>query len=262
MGTDTVEALWAAKWYYNAVGPVGFSIPASEHSTITAWGEEHEVDAYSNMIDKYSKPGALYSCVSDSYNIFKATENLWGGILKDKVIASGGTLVVRPDSGDPVETPIRVMEILAEQFGYTINTKGYKVLNPAVRVIQGDGLDPITINDLMFETKKRKFSLENIAFGMGGGLLQKVNRDTLKFSQKTNAVMIDGVWRDVSEKPFGSAWKTSKAGILALKNGSYRTILERSLYNPKDNLLQPIWSTGKLIRETDFNDVRKNAEIK
>ena len=187
------------------------------------------------MIDQYSKPGALYSCVSDSYNIFKATENLWGGILKDKVIASGGTLVVRPDSGDPVETPIRVMEILAERFGYQTNSKGYKVLNPAVRVIQGDGLDSITINDLMFEVKKRKFSLENIAFGMGGGLLQKVNRDTLKFSQKTNAVKINGVWKDVSKKPFGSAWKTSKAGILALiiENDSYRTVLERTLINSK-----------------------------
>lgn len=99
-GTDTVAALLAARKYY-AEPMAGFSIPAAEHSTITAWGREGEEAAYRNMIKHYGKPGAIFACVSDSYDVYSAIENLWGGRLKQQVIDSGATLVVRPDSGNP-----------------------------------------------------------------------------------------------------------------------------------------------------------------
>ena len=70
MGTDTISAVLGARKYYNE--PIaGFSIPAAEHSTITSWGRENEVEAYRNMLKQFAKPGALVAVVSDSYDIFR-----------------------------------------------------------------------------------------------------------------------------------------------------------------------------------------------
>jgi nicotinamide phosphoribosyltransferase len=106
----------------------GFSIPAMEHSTVTSWGREGEADAYRNMLNQFAKPGSVLAVVSDSYDIYNAAEKLWGEELRQQVIDSGATIVIRPDSGDPVEVNRRLIEILGSKFGYTKNSKGFKVL--------------------------------------------------------------------------------------------------------------------------------------
>jgi nicotinamide phosphoribosyltransferase len=111
MGTDTITGVLFAREYYNA-GIAGFSIPAAEHSTITSWGRDGEVDAYRNILNNFAKPGSIVAIVSDSYDIYNAVENLWGGELRQQVIDSGATVVIRPDSGDPVEVNRRLVEIL------------------------------------------------------------------------------------------------------------------------------------------------------
>ena len=100
MGTDTITGILYAREFYRA-GIAGFSIPAMEHSTVTSWGRANEVEAYRNMVSQYAKPGSILACVSDSYDIFNATEKLWGEELRQQVIDSGATVVIRPDSGDP-----------------------------------------------------------------------------------------------------------------------------------------------------------------
>lgn len=278
-GSDTIEGMVGAYTYYNADitdedGPViAGSIPASEHSTITSWGQENEIAAYENMITQFSLPGSIYACVSDSYDIYYATRHIWGGVLKSKVISSGGTLVVRPDSGDPMTVPIEILEILAEQFGFTTNSKGYKVLacredgSAIVKVIQGDGLDENTIQVLIDNVIAAGFSLENIAFGMGGGLLQKVDRDTLKYAMKASARCdSDGVWHDVFKDPITDKGKTSKKGRLGLVyecglgNCGYRTV-PKDIADSKDNLLRVIYRNGVLILEDDFETIRGRAEL-
>jgi nicotinamide phosphoribosyltransferase len=97
-GTDTLAGLLFAQKYYNEP-MAGFSIPAAEHSTITSWGQEHEVDALRNMLSQF--PNGTVAVVSDSFNIFEACSDLWGGQLRDEVLMRNGTLVIRPDSGDP-----------------------------------------------------------------------------------------------------------------------------------------------------------------
>ena len=144
MGTDTVSALvYARRFYHEEMA--GFSIPAAEHSTMTSWGEDRETEAYRNMLTQFAGPGKLVAVVSDSYDLYRAVKTIWGEELKAEVEASGGTLVVRPDSGDATRVPVDTVQMLGEIFGFTINNKGYKVLNPAVRVIQGDGVTPETI---------------------------------------------------------------------------------------------------------------------
>ena len=115
LGTDTLAAVQGTRRFYGA-SMAGFSIPAAEHSTITGWGRDHEVDAYANMIDRFGAPGKLVAVVSDSYDIFNAVSELWGKSLKDRVLRSGATLVIRPDSGDPAKIVVEVARRLADAF--------------------------------------------------------------------------------------------------------------------------------------------------
>ena len=120
MGSDTISGVMYAREYYNA-GVAGFSIPAAEHSTITSWGRDNEVKAYANMLAQFAKPGSIVAVVSDSYDIFNAGSKLWGEELKQQVIDSGATVVIRPDSGDPLTVNQQLIEILGQKFGYTVN---------------------------------------------------------------------------------------------------------------------------------------------
>lgn len=243
LGTDTIAGVYAAQDYYNTDDMLGFSINASEHSTITAWGREFEKEAYENMLNQFLKPGAILACVSDSYDLSKAILEYWGDEFKDRIERSGGTLVVRPDSGDPVTIVLRSLEQLRSTFGVTTNSKGYMVLPDCVRLIQGDGLDgPAEIEAILSAMEKAGWSADNIAFGMGGGSLQQVNRDTYKYAMKMSAIMkIDGEWREVYKQPADAAWKISKKGRF-------------------DNLNLPtVWRDGVFIREYTFEEVRANA---
>lgn len=268
MGTDTFEAVEGVMAYYNTDEVVGFSIPASEHSTITSWGRENEVKAYENMLDTFGGPGKLVACVSDSFDIYAATSDLWGGVLKDKVMNMGGTLVVRPDSGDPETVPVEIVEILAEKFGFTVNSKGYKVLHPSVRVIQGDGINEHSLPRILANLKAAGFSADNIAFGMGGGLLQAWNRDTLKYAMKASAIRInEGEWRGFSKDPVTDHGKRSKEGRLGLVidcgigSCGFRTLPE-DVANQKGNLLRTIYKNGELLIEDTFAEIRNRAALK
>lgn len=268
MGTDTVEALVGAMEYYNTLNVPGFSIPASEHSTITSWGgPEGEVKAFDNMIDQFAGEGKLYACVSDSYNIYAAARDLWGGVLKDKIIANGGTLVVRPDSGDPTTVPIEVIQILMERFGYTLNSKGYKVLPPYIRLIQGDGINETSLPKILDNMIAAGLSIDNIAFGMGGGLLQAWNRDTLKYAMKASARCdTAGVWHDVFKDPISDRGKVSKKGRLGLVyecglgSCGFRTV-PKNIADKKGNLLRTVYRNGKLLVEDTFETVRDRAAM-
>lgn len=264
MGTDTVEALVAARLMYGEK-MAGFSIPAMEHSTVTSWGRDNEAAAYENMVRKHGKPGGLFACVSDSYDIWNAVSNIWGSELKELVKNSGATLVVRPDSGDPLTVPVRVIQALGEKFGFTTNNKGFKVLPNCVRVIQGDG---ITINSIPIILKNllaAGWSADNLALGMGGGLLQMVNRDTMKFAQKANAMEINGEWKDVYKDPIDDPGKTSKRGVLSLVRsngiGSSTWITKRRDHMAvgERDLLVPVFKNGQLLVDMTFDQVRANS---
>jgi nicotinamide phosphoribosyltransferase len=225
MGTDTVSAILFAQEFYNTENPLAFSIPASEHSTMTSWGEPFEVKAMENMLDSY--PTGLVACVSDSFDIIRACRDYWGTALRDKILSRDGRLVIRPDSGDPVQTLKQIFHILWDKFGGTTNDKGFKVLDPHVRVIQGDGVNFESISDICNMMIEEGFSIENIAFGMGGALLQKVDRDTQKFAFKCSSITINGEEAEVRKNPIEinekgervHSFKKSKAGRLKLVNG-------------------------------------------
>ena len=263
-GSDTLSAVLAGRaWYSEPMA--AFSIPAAEHSTVTSWGRPNEVEAYRNMLTRFGKPGALFSVVSDSYDLFHAVRNLWGGELKQAVIDSGATLVVRPDSGDPVTVVAETLKILDETFGSTVNGKGYKVLNH-VRVIQGDGVNPVSIAAILDRIVADGFSAENLAFGMGGGLLQQLDRDTQKFALKCSAAKVDGQWIDVSKDPATDPGKRSKAGRLALlvdEAGVYRTVALGEGQAPEPgwrDAMVTVWEDGALLVDQTLAQVRARSE--
>lgn len=279
MGTDTMSGVLHVMDTYG--GDVcGFSIPAAEHSTITSWGREHEVDAYRNMVKQFGTKDAILAVVSDSYDIYAACK-MWGTILKDDVIASGATVVIRPDSGDPVEVLPKMMAILEHYYGAPKNVKGYKVLNN-IRVLWGDGINQQSLETIMRTMVDfHGYSADNFAFGMGGGLLQQLDRDTLKFAMKCSAIGIRGeqditnphgriTWRNVFKDPITDSGKTSKKGRVTLfeSGGEYVTDIDEKL--PKHwtdrgtdwkDCMETYFEDGDIGFTQTFDQVRANSNL-
>lgn len=286
MGTDTIAGIGHAMKYYNA-DVCGFSIPAAEHSTMTLRGKDNEQASYQAMIDAYAKEGSIFAVVSDSYDIYNAVHNIWvGGGLLEQVKNAKSTVVIRPDSGDPLTVPVDIIEMLWDLLPEKlINTKGYKLLPQYVRVIQGDGITIDSLPKILANLTQRGFSASNIAFGMGGGLLQQVNRDTFKFAFKASAAMVNGVERDVYKDPVTDTGKRSKRGYIDLyrsqTTGNLMTLRKedvvfdgmRHTYNNVDaNRIETIVPMTQVVyRYTragglktnfiTFDQVRKNAEL-
>ncbi len=262
-GTDTLAAIVCGNQYYNEP-MAGFSIPASEHSTMTAWGRENEVQAYKNMIDKFGNQ-PLFACVSDSWNFENAVTDLWGTKLHDEVIKMNANLVIRPDSGDALTNIAFALETLSEKFGYHLNTKGYKVLNN-VALIQGDGVCEKKIEQILTLMMEMGYSAENIAFGMGGALLQgnedsSLNRDTHKFAIKCSAIKIGDELKMVYKDPAGSSFKKSKQGRLDLvhEGNSFQTIQINDYpidKYPENSQLITVFSDGKLLQDWSLDAIR------
>ncbi|XP_047478238.1 nicotinamide phosphoribosyltransferase-like isoform X3 [Penaeus chinensis] len=261
-GTDTVAALPLLHKYYDAP-MAGFTIPAMEHSTVTSWGKDGEVDAFRNMLEAF--PSGPVACVSDSYDIWKCCEKIWGEELHDIVVErskTGGVLVIRPDSGDPPTVVLKCLEILGKAFGTENNSKGFKVLPPYIRVIQGDGISYTTVGSILENLKDHGWSAANVSFGSGGSLLQKVNRDTQKCAYKCSYAIINGEGVEVFKAPITDVGKTSKKGRLALHciDGEYKTI-EGGKGDPKQDLLVPVFENGTLLKSYTLEEVRARAEL-
>ena len=262
LGTDTLAGIMAVRNYYHEQ-MAGFSIPAAEHATITSWGKERERDAYAHILNKFAGKDKLVAVVSDSYDLWQALAEIWGDKLKEQVIHNGGTIIIRPDSGDPIDVVCQAIELLMSKFGYTNNSKGYRLLPNYLRIIQGDGISLSSIRSILEAMEAKGLSAENIAFGMGGALLQKVHRDTLKFAMKLSAAKINGIWHDVFKDPITDTGKTSKKGRLGLiKNGQgqYKT-LRREELGSNSNQLRPVFKNGELLIDETFEQVRQRANF-
>jgi nicotinamide phosphoribosyltransferase len=268
MGSDTVYASAFAKKYYNATRIYGLSIPATEHSIMTLLGKDGEKEIFDHVLQAY--PEGILACVSDSYDIFKATADYWGTEFKDRILQRNGTLVIRPDSGDPVNTLLNVFEILFEKFGFSVNTKGYRELPPQVRVIQGDGIDHESIPKIYKALKEKGIAADNLVLGMGGALLQKVNRDTQKFALKCSYAEVNGKAVQVRKDPVEmnengemvKSFKVSKAGKLQLikKEGHFQTINEGQAAVAPDTL-ETVFENGVIKKEQTFEQIRERAKI-
>ncbi|CAJ1337579.1 unnamed protein product [Effrenium voratum] len=264
-GSDTMPGLCMAVDYYNLplASVQGTSVPAAEHSTITSWTKAGEKDAFKNMLTQY--PEGIVAVVSDSYDIYNACDQLWGNELKDLIASRApptGRLVVRPDSGDPKTIVVDVLERLAKHFPVTTNAAGYKVLPPYLRVIQGDGISYESLQEILSNMAAKHWAAENVLFGSGGALLQKMDRDTQKCAFKCCEAVVDGKPRPVFKDPITDQGKKSKQGRLKLvrREGKITTLTDGQ-GDEKEDLLVEVFRNGQITKTWTFADVRAQSEV-
>jgi nicotinamide phosphoribosyltransferase len=160
-----------------------------------------------------------------------------------------------------MEVADKTLQILEKKFGSTTNELGYKTLDPHVRMIYSDSMSYNNIKDILDRvTVRHKYSTDNIVFGIGGNLIQNVNRDIYKFAFKASAGLINGEWRDVHKQPVTSVMKTSRAGRMKLiiddATGNLKTV-------PLDvdgaDVMKVVFENGKIKKKYTFDEIRKRA---
>jgi nicotinamide phosphoribosyltransferase len=265
MGTDTIIAITYAQRYYGAK-MAGFSVPATEHSVMTAKGEEGELEIWREVIRQF--PKGILSIVADSYNIERVIKEYLPA-LKAEIMARDGTIVIRPDSPRSKDDSAAAQVLwlansLGGIFGYKFNNKGYMVLEPHIGLIYGDGLSVDEIKECIKTLVLAGWSAETCVYGMGGGLLQKHNRDTQRSAFKCSAQKRAGKWINISKKPLDPT-KVSKAGRLKLvwnEGASGKTLITVQESDPRPDVLVTVFENGKITKEYNWEEVRANAEAK
>jgi nicotinamide phosphoribosyltransferase len=272
LGTDTIPAIKMVKETYGCNGPIGLSVPATEHSVMCAYGQENEFQAFERMLDLY--PSGIVSIVSDTYDLWQVLEK-FAPKLKGRILDRAGRVVFRPDSGDPPKIICGnddaqhqsaewhgSLRLLDKTFGSEKNSKGYKVLNPKVGLIYGDGMFYERFERTLETMKDRGFASSNLVIGIGGLLLQHHNRDDQGYAIKATFAEVDGKQRELMKDPVTDSKKKSHQGLLALYRDGDGRFFTKDRCTPSEeavSLLNDVFENGKIVRPTTFNEIRELA---
>lgn len=264
MGSDTVEGILTANFYYKEAMSA-YSVYATEHSIECSFGGGTE-DAKRYIRKQLSNalPGTIVSIVIDGYDVYREAELLCTE-FRDEIISSGAKVVFRPDSGDMMVVIPRLLKLQEMAFGTKLTSKGYKQIQ-TVGVIQGDGVDHTAIKAVLDMIIAQGYSADCVIFGSGGALLQKVNRDSLKFAQKACAILLNGKWVGIAKDPVTDHGKKSKEGILTLVKdrltGELMTArLDKGPLNEQfEDIHELVYYKGDLYNETTFAEVRDRVK--
>lgn len=285
LGTDSIPSIeWVKRFYPGDNGLIAASVPATEHSVMTA-GTSHEVRdekaMFERLLDIY--PTGILSVVSDTYDLWKVlTETLPS--LREKIMGRDGKIVIRPDSGNPVDilcgsemtgdftpsisgvsdarTPMNkgVIELLWDEFGGTVNEQGYKVLDSHVGAIYGDSITLERAQAIIDRLEAKGFASTNVVLGIGSFTYQYVTRDTFASAIKATWAEVDGVGRDMMKDPVtDNGTKKSATGRLAVdrdRQGKLILIEKASPEQEENSLLQTVWEDGEFVTRQSFADVR------
>ena len=273
LGTDTVPAVKLARDNYNAQEPVGLSVPATEHSVMCAYKKENEIDAFRRVLEL--NPEGIVSIVSDTYDLWNVLENFTDE-LRSEILnrPEGSKTVFRPDSGDPkliicgdpsapVGSPQNkgTIRLLDEKFGSTINSKGFRELNPKIGMIYGDAMFYERFQDVLSTLEDMGYASTNLVIGIGGLLLQQNNRDDLGFAFKATFAVVNGEERELFKDPITDKKKRSHKGRMKLvqQDGKFITIDQVSEAEEATGLLEEVFRDGKLIKEISFDEIKANV---
>ena len=275
-GTDTIPCLQAAEYYYDSKD-VGFSVPASEHAVMTAYGKEDEINAFRRLMKQY--PTGILSVVSDSFDLWKVcTEFITE--LKEEILSRDGKLVIRPDSGDPVDilcgfeldadddfTNVEeavskgVIELLWDTFGGTINSQGYKLLDSHIGAIYGDSITLERAEDICVRLEAKGFASTNVVLGIGSYSMGYATRDSQGGAVKATHVIVDGESRDIFKDPItDDGVKKSARGYLHLykgESGNIRLKDQCTLEEESSGLLETVYVDGNFVKTTKISDIRE-----
>jgi nicotinamide phosphoribosyltransferase len=279
LGTDSLPTLYGARKYYGETEFVGGSVNATEHSVMCAGGSDDEVGTFRRLIETY--PTGILSIVSDTWDLWKVcTEHVV--TLKEEILDRDGKLVIRPDSGDPVDilcgtypgrillklehrnswTPQEkgVIELLWDVFGGTINEQGYKVLDPHIGAIYGDSITIDRADEICARLEAKGFASTNVVLGIGSFTYQYNTRDTFGFAMKATYVEVDGVGREIFKDPItDDGTKKSATGLLKVL--SDMTLLDKVSWDiERHGMLQNIYLDGYFINKTTLTKIRNKLK--
>lgn len=280
LGTDSMPTFdWIRRYYPGENGLLGASVPATEHSVMCIRGEQGELETFNAILDEF--PTGIVSAVSDGYDLFKVlTDVLTEPALRARILGRDGKLVIRPDSGDPVDivtgslfgdelaaagdrdrSPEEkgVVELLDEEFGHTVNEAGFKVLDSHVGVIYGDSITIDRATRIFERLAAKGYSSDNIVLGVGSFTYQYLTRDNLGSAVKATWALVDGEPVDIQKDPKTGGGKKSAKGRIALHRDASGEIVQTDQATPEqeaDSLLQTVWIDGAFTTLQSFADVR------
>lgn len=272
-GTDTVPAVKFLKEYYDGTGLIGASVPASEHSIMCSFERDQEIKAFENMLNLY--PSGIVSIVSDTYDLWNVLTNFTVQ-LKDKILSRDGKVVFRPDSGNPElilcgdpnapegsPANLGAIRILDQVFGSSLNSKGYRELNPKVGLIYGDGMYFERFERILNKMKEMGYASSNLVIGVGGLLLQQHSRDDQGFAIKATYCEVNGETREIVKDPVTDPGKKSLKGMMALfkseDTGEFFTADQVTADDEERGYLETVFEDGKLLKTYTLEDIRKTA---
>lgn len=290
VGTDTLPAIQYAEQYYNADVTkelVGCSVPASEHSVMSAGGKADERETYRRLIEDIY-PTGIVSIVSDTWDLWNTLENIIPS-LKESILARDGgaesidKVVIRPDSGDPADilcgdptadpsSPAfkGVVELLWDIFGGTTSDQGFKLLDSHIGAIYGDSITPERCTEICERLAAKGFASTNVVYGIGSFTYQYLTRDSLGFAMKATSVTINSQRKAIFKDPItDDGTKKSARGRVAV----YEDALTGEIFYVDEtnsskkarevlegkNLLNTIFEDGKLVKETSLAEIRERV---
>lgn len=278
LGSDSLPAIYGARKYYGATEMVCGSVNATEHSVMCAGGKEDEVETFRRLLETY--PTGILSVVSDTWNLWQVcTKHVV--TLKEEIMARDGKLVIRPDSGDPVDIlcgklgpswtlvnrkpeDTGVIELLWNVFGGTINEQGYKVLDSHIGAIYGDSITIDRADEICKRLEAKGFASTNVVLGIGSFTYQYNTRDTFGFAMKATYVEVDDEGREIFKDPItDDGTKKSATGLLSVvydENNEYKLIDRVDWATTNDGALQVIYNNGHFKNTTTLDEIRKRLK--
>lgn len=276
-GTDTIPSILFLEKYYNGnieKSLIGASIPATEHSVMCSYGQENEKDLLTHLLTEVY-PAGLFSAVCDTWDFWKLVSKYLPE-LKETIMSRNGKLVIRPDSGNPVDiicgtvlsggkTPEEkgLVEVLYEIFGGETNELGFKVLDSHIGAIYGDSITLEIAKEICEKLYKKGFATTNVVFGIGSYSYQYATRDTFGFAVKATYAIVNNEERMLFKDPkTDSGIKKSQKGLVVVNkdnNGKFffeDNFVDNDEYKSKTNLLETVFVNGKLIKETSLDEIR------
>ncbi len=272
-GTDTIPTVDFLENYYNANSDtelIGGSVAATEHSVMCMGTNSGEEETFKRLITEVY-PNGIVSIVSDTWDLWKVlTEYLPN--LKEEVLARNGKVVIRPDSGDPVdiicgnsngksiEEQKGVVELLWDIFGGTTNDKGFKELDAHIGAIYGDSITLDRATQICERLKKKGYASTNVVLGIGSFTYQYNTRDTFGFAMKATYGEVAGEGREIFKDPItDDGTKKSAKGLIKIEkdNGTYKLIDQVSWEEEKQGELREVFRDGKLLIDDSLSEIRK-----
>jgi nicotinamide phosphoribosyltransferase len=296
-GTDSLPTLFGARKFYGEEGFVGGSVNATEHSVMCAGSKDDEVETFRRLLKTY--PTGILSIVSDTWDLWKVCSK-HVVTLKEEILARDGKLVIRPDSGDPVDILCGngkevdayndvdgrerceskgVIELLWDVFGGTTNEQGYKVLDSHIGAIYGDSITIDRADEICRRLEAKGFASTNVVLGIGSFTYQYNTRDTFGFAMKATYVELEELFyetensvepelrivgREIFKDPItDDGTKKSATGLLAVYDnyeGGLTLIDKASWETENEGKLKTIYKDGEFFNQTTLTEIRERLK--